>query len=47
MSSVRFMHAAYGVVWIVLGGYVANLSATYLKLKKELASLAEQPRSRN
>jgi CcmD family protein len=43
MSSVGFMHAAYAVVWFVLGGYVAKLLVTYLKLKKELSSLVQQP----
>lgn len=43
MSSVKFMHAAYAVIWIVLGGYAAKLLASYLRLKKELAILAERP----
>ncbi len=39
MNSLSFMHAAYIVVWVILGGYVADLGARYLKLKKELRDL--------
>ena len=39
MNSVAFMHAAYIVVWVILGGYVADLFARYVKLKKELKDL--------
>lgn len=39
MKGVGFMHAAYIVVWVILGGYVADLGARYLKLKKELRDL--------
>ena len=41
MNSVAFMHAAYIVVWVVLGGYVADLVARYVKLKKELKDLTK------
>lgn len=43
MNSLAFMHAAYVVVWVILGGYSADLFARYLKLKKELRDL--QPHS--
>jgi CcmD family protein len=39
MNSVAFMHAAYIVVWVILGGYCADLVARYVKLKKELRDL--------
>ncbi len=39
MNSVAFMHAAYVVVWVILGGYSADLVARYFKLKKELRDL--------
>lgn len=39
MNSLAFMHAAYIVVWVILGGYSADLVARYLKLKKELKDL--------
>ncbi len=39
MNSLGFMHAAYIVVWVVLGGYVADLGARYVKLKRELRDL--------
>ncbi len=39
MNNVGFMHAAYIVVWVVLGGYSADLLARYAKLKKELRDL--------
>lgn len=39
MNSVAFMHAAYIVVWVILGGYSADLIARYVKLKKELRDL--------
>lgn len=39
MNSIAFMHAAYIVVWVILGGYVADLAARYMKLKKELRDL--------
>ncbi len=39
MNSVAFMHAAYVVVWVILGGYSADLVARYVKLRKELRDL--------
>jgi CcmD family protein len=39
MNSLAFMHAAYIVVWVILGGYCADLGARYLKFKKELRDL--------
>ncbi len=39
MNSVAFMHAAYVVVWVILGGYSADLVARYLRLRKELRDL--------
>ncbi|WP_083763729.1 CcmD family protein [Candidatus Korobacter versatilis] len=39
MNSVAFMHAAYIVVWVILGGYSADLVARYVKLRKELRDL--------
>lgn len=39
MNNVAFMHAAYIVVWVILGGYSADLFARYRKLKKELRDL--------
>ncbi len=39
MNSVAFMHAAYVVVWVILGGYCADLVARYMKLRKELRDL--------
>jgi CcmD family protein len=39
MNSIAFMHAAYIVVWVILGGYLIDLGARYLKLKKELRDL--------
>jgi CcmD family protein len=39
MNSLSFMHAAYIVVWVILGGYSADLVARYVKLKKELKDL--------
>jgi CcmD family protein len=39
MNSVAFMHAAYVVVWVILGGYSADLVGRYWKLKKELRDL--------
>jgi CcmD family protein len=41
MNPVAFMHAAYVVVWVVLGGYLADLLARYVKLKKELKDLTK------
>jgi CcmD family protein len=41
MNSVAFMHAAYIVVWVVLGGYLADLLARSVKLKKELKDLTK------
>ena len=38
-SGVGFMHAAYIVVWVILGGYVADLAGRYVKLKKELRDI--------
>jgi CcmD family protein len=45
MSSVGFMHAAYAAVWIVLGGYIAKLFVTYLRLKEELNEVSNTPLS--
>ena len=39
MNNVAFMHAAYIVVWVILGGYALDLGARYIKLKKELRDL--------
>lgn len=39
MNSLGFMHAAYIVVWVILGGYCADLGVRYVKLKKELRDL--------
>ena len=39
MNSTAFMHAAYVVVWVILGGYSADLVARYVKLRKELRDL--------
>jgi len=39
MNSIAFMHAAYVVVWVILGGYSADLVARYVKLRKELRDL--------
>lgn len=47
MNSIAFMHAAYIVVWVVLGGYSADLFARYLKLKKELRELKSNSSSAN
>jgi CcmD family protein len=41
MNAVAFMHAAYVVVWVVLGGYLADLLARYVRLKKELKDLTK------
>jgi CcmD family protein len=41
MNSVAFMHAAYIVVWVILGGYAADLAARYMKLKKEYKDLSK------
>ena len=45
MNNVAFMHAAYVVVWVILGGYSADLLARYWKLKKELRDLSSTPPS--
>lgn len=41
MNNVAFMHAAYIVVWVILGGYSADLLARYLRLKRELKDLKD------
>ncbi len=39
MNSVAYMHAAYAVVWTMLGGYAVYLATRFFRLTKEFEEL--------
>ncbi len=39
MNSIAYMHAAYAVVWSVLGGYALYLASRFFTLRKEYEEL--------
>lgn len=45
MNNIAFMHAAYVVVWIILGGYSADLVARWRSLERELRDFKSAPPS--